>query len=386
SMRSTSTSTSRPSAPATARSVACRTEPAMRMWFSLTRIAASRPARWGVAPPISTVYFARKRSSGVVLRVSRMRARVPSTASTKRRVRVATPHVRWRKLRATRSAVRRARARPVTEPRTVPGKKRSPSRASGSQRTAGSSAWNAARATSMPATISSCFATRSPQARALSGTVTSVVRSPRPRSSSSAARTRARTRSGSSISSAPRSGLGPARGQLAFEDLERAVREALPALDRMVLDAGRRDRVVPYALEQAEGAGARGHAQAGQGAAAGGSGLALGTVDRREEAGRRIERRAASLHRAQAAKIGGTRPGGAMDAARALRRREPPRPRLFGDVGKERREQAEEHLQAELKGRHRGAAALGVGFAARARLHQLDVGVGEAVPEEALGE
>src|SRR5437773_7783134 len=330
------------------------------MWFSLTRIAASRPRRCGTPPPTSTAYFSRKRSSGVVLRVSRMRARVPSTASTKRRVRVATPHVCWRKLRATRSAVRRARARPVTEPRTVPGKKRSPSRASGSQRAAGSSAWNAARATSMPATISSCFATRSPQARALSGTVTSVVRSPRPRSSSSAARTRERTRSGSSISSVPRSGFGPALGQLAFEDLERAVREALPALGGMVLYAGRGHRVGAHAFEPAEGGRARGHAQARQVAADGGSGLALGSVDRREEADRGIERRAASLHRAQAAKIGDTRPGRPVDAARALRLREPPRPRLFGDVGKERREQSEEYLQAELQGRHRGAAALGV--------------------------
>ena len=54
--------------------------------------------------PTSTARFSSSRSSGVVLRVSRICARVPATASTKRRVMVATPDMRCRKLRATRSA------------------------------------------------------------------------------------------------------------------------------------------------------------------------------------------------------------------------------------------------------------------------------------------
>jgi len=79
------------SRPATARRVAWRTDPASRTWLSLTRMPASRPPRWGTPPPASTACFSRNRRSGVVLRVSRMRAPVPATASTNRRVSVATP-------------------------------------------------------------------------------------------------------------------------------------------------------------------------------------------------------------------------------------------------------------------------------------------------------
>ena len=54
----------------------------------------------------ATAAFSSARRPGVVLRVSRIRAGVPATASTKRRVSVATPESRWRKLSATRSPVR----------------------------------------------------------------------------------------------------------------------------------------------------------------------------------------------------------------------------------------------------------------------------------------
>ncbi len=53
----------------------------MRRWFSLTRIASSRPARWLAPPPQRTAYFSSARRPGVVLRVSRMVAPVPSTAA-----------------------------------------------------------------------------------------------------------------------------------------------------------------------------------------------------------------------------------------------------------------------------------------------------------------
>ena len=60
--------------------------------------------RWLTPPPARTAAFSRARSPGVVLRVSRIRAVAPA-ASTKRRVRVATPE-RWpSRLRAVRSAV-----------------------------------------------------------------------------------------------------------------------------------------------------------------------------------------------------------------------------------------------------------------------------------------
>ena len=47
--------------------------------------------RWLTPPPMRTAYFSSARSPGIVLRVSRMNAVVPSTASTQRRVSVATP-------------------------------------------------------------------------------------------------------------------------------------------------------------------------------------------------------------------------------------------------------------------------------------------------------
>ncbi len=70
--------------------------------------------RWLHPPPASTAAFSNARRPGVVLRVSRILAPVPSTALTNRRVRVATPDSRWRKFSATRSAVRIPPARPRT--------------------------------------------------------------------------------------------------------------------------------------------------------------------------------------------------------------------------------------------------------------------------------
>ena len=90
--------------------------PARAMWFSLIRIASSRPIRWFCPPPARTAAFSSERSSGVVLRVSRITARPPSEreASTKRAVSVATPE-RWpSRLRATRSPASSARAGPAT--------------------------------------------------------------------------------------------------------------------------------------------------------------------------------------------------------------------------------------------------------------------------------
>ena len=108
----------RPRAAARARAArawrtASPTPPASAAWFSLIRIASYRPARWLVPPPAATAAFSSARSPGVVLRVSRIRAPVPSTACTQRAVSVATPDSRWRKFSAVRSAVRIAARRPL---------------------------------------------------------------------------------------------------------------------------------------------------------------------------------------------------------------------------------------------------------------------------------
>ncbi len=101
-----------PGAPARAASTARVTPPASRRWLSLISTISVRSYRWFTPPPSRTACRSKGRRPGAVLRVSRIRQPVPSTASTKRRVAVAMPHMRCRRFNATRSAVRIARARP----------------------------------------------------------------------------------------------------------------------------------------------------------------------------------------------------------------------------------------------------------------------------------
>lgn len=63
----------------------------------------------------------------MVLRVSTMRAPVPVVSATYRAVSVAIPHMRWTKLRPTRSACSTAQAGPVTSASTAPVSKETPS-------------------------------------------------------------------------------------------------------------------------------------------------------------------------------------------------------------------------------------------------------------------
>ena len=70
--------------------------------------------RWLVPPPAATAAFSSARSPGVVLRVSRTRAPLPSTARTKRAVSVATPDRCPSRLSAVRSPASSARAGPET--------------------------------------------------------------------------------------------------------------------------------------------------------------------------------------------------------------------------------------------------------------------------------
>ena len=105
----------------------------------MTRIPSSRPKRWLRPPPQRTAYFSSARSPGVVLRVSRISAPVPSIASTKRRVSVAIPDRRPRRLSAVRSPVRTARVRPEMRASSAGCSKRSPSAADDAKETFGSS-------------------------------------------------------------------------------------------------------------------------------------------------------------------------------------------------------------------------------------------------------
>ena len=97
-------------------------------WLSLSITHSERLPRWLAAPPARTAAFSSARRPGVVLRVSHTRIAGPA-ASTKRRVRVATPE-RWHtKLRAVRSAVSTDASGPATVPSTWPAVTASPSAA-----------------------------------------------------------------------------------------------------------------------------------------------------------------------------------------------------------------------------------------------------------------
>src|SRR5713226_3217047 len=61
-------------------SMAFRTPPAAARWLFLIKIASYKPMRWFVTPPAAVAIFSRRRSPGVVLRVSRIWQPVPSTA------------------------------------------------------------------------------------------------------------------------------------------------------------------------------------------------------------------------------------------------------------------------------------------------------------------
>ncbi len=79
--------------------------------------------------------------------------------------------------------------------------------------------------------------------------------------------------------------------------------------------------------------------------------------------------------------LGERRPRGAMDARLPALVREHPGPDLVGHVRQDRREEPQQHAEPEAEPGDRGAA----GVVAGAVLHELEVGVGEVVPEERLG-
>ena len=134
------------------------------------------------SPPL----FPARADPGVVFRVSKMRAFVPSTASTKRRVSVATPESRCTKLSATRSAVRIAETGPSTSSTVSPGLSAAPSSFTAWGISAESTRRKTFAAVSTPARVPACFAMICPRPRRSGETKYREVRSPAPRSSASA--------------------------------------------------------------------------------------------------------------------------------------------------------------------------------------------------------
>src|SRR5262249_51689140 len=162
-------------APARARS------PPKSRWLLLIRTWSHRPTRWFTPPPAATARLSNGRRPGAVLRVSRIATPVPTTASTKRRVRVAIPDIRCTRFKSVRSAARSARARPRRTATTVPAATLVPSATTSRARAAGSRRRATRSARSTPATIPAALAVRFADASAPAGTTASAVASPRPR-------------------------------------------------------------------------------------------------------------------------------------------------------------------------------------------------------------
>ena len=176
--------------PARRRCTAGVMPPAAWTWLSLTIAASSSPKRWLNPPPQRTAYFCSARRPGRVLRVQTMRAFVPATAFTSAAVAVAVPDSGPRKFSATRSAVSKLRAGPLTVASRVPAATSEPSGAVTSNVTDGSIIRNAAWAQISPAIWPGLRATNRAVAVVCAAMVSWLVMSPaRPRSSSSAART-----------------------------------------------------------------------------------------------------------------------------------------------------------------------------------------------------
>src|ERR1700693_721336 len=137
-----------------------------------------------------TAYFSRARRPGVVFRVSRISASVPSIARTKRRVSVATPLNRCKRFRATRSPVDSARAEAFTHAGTFPAVSSSPSWKTISTIVVRSKRWKTSANNSIPARTSGALAITWPRPRCAAETVGSVVISPAPISSARKDRSR----------------------------------------------------------------------------------------------------------------------------------------------------------------------------------------------------
>src|SRR5256885_7626148 len=189
-----STSTTTGSPDGAARSARARSpDPSNVQWLSFQSTAPASEWRFSTPPPTVTAYVSSARRPGVVLRVCVIRERVPSTASTTRRVTVAMPDRRCRKLRATRSPESNVAARAPARASTAPAVTHAPSAHSASTRASGSSSAYTSATIGRPATTKRPSATNWAHAgRRAAAPSRPVVTSLAARSSSRARRTASR--------------------------------------------------------------------------------------------------------------------------------------------------------------------------------------------------
>ena len=154
--------------PRARRATASPTPPAIAAWFSLMRIASKSPTRWLVPPPATTAAFSSSRSPGVVLRVSRTRARVPATARDVARGQRRHPAEALQEVQ--RRALGGEQRGGVALERRAPGRRsrHAPSSARGATRAAGSSAAKHALGGVEPKSTPGCLL-RDPRPRARAG-------------------------------------------------------------------------------------------------------------------------------------------------------------------------------------------------------------------------
>ena len=164
-------------------SIACDIPPAKSIWLSLSSIISYKPILWLQPPPISTASFSSIRSPGVVLRVSSIRVRVPSSSFTYSRVRVAIPLIRCIMLSIRRSVCSNDRTLPTTSKAMSLGFTSSPSCIYCVMRSSLSNISNTFLATSMPAIMPVSLTISLERPMASAGIQQSVVWSPSPISS-----------------------------------------------------------------------------------------------------------------------------------------------------------------------------------------------------------
>ena len=159
-------------------SMQARTPPHALMWLSLTMIMESRPILWGSPPAILTASFSKSPNPGVVFLVAATTI-FPSALATAAEVAVATPDILIRMFRAVRSMVIMDLIGPERERTLVPAATLSPSLTRGVTDTPADS--NRSSTIEIPATVQSPSQTML-AVPSVSGTVSSVVMSPRPMS------------------------------------------------------------------------------------------------------------------------------------------------------------------------------------------------------------
>ena len=344
--------------------------------------------RWFVPPPVRTAYFASSAQPGNGLpRVAHDEPRAGDRVDVRRAS--ASRCRRGAAARLSASALaRRAACAPRRSTRrddVARRAPRAPSAASSRHSTRPSAVEHALGSSGRPQTTSACLASSRPRARAVAGTVASVVRSPRADVLRERERDQRARRAGASKTASPwLSAPAPARTRRRRPRTTPSARSARGVQRRAPRRAPRPARRPATRREprQRRGVGRQRRRARRRGPTdTPASDFALLMAARHATATSKHRRVVAAARPPRSRRRRATARGGC--SACPVSAGEDPRPDLLGDV---RQRPARTAAAAR---RARGAAPRPPSrrrvVAARARLHQLEVGVGEVAPEERLG-